>query len=150
VSGWGLMAAMTILRVLLGGLFLESGLAKVLDPTWSAMQFLNQVKGPFAWFFMPMAGVPAVDVVVMYGEILIGVALILGLTVRLACFSGLLMMLLYYTAQLPPQRGWISSNVIYMAAFTTLIFSGIGRIWGVDRFFRRIEQRWRFPRLILG
>jgi thiosulfate dehydrogenase [quinone] large subunit len=138
-----------VLRVLLGGLFLEAGLDKVING-FSAAEYLTNGTGPFAGWFTSMASLGFINALVISGEILIGITLISGAMIRLASSGGIVMMLLYYLPYLPPANGWISQQIIYILIFITLIFSGSGYFFGIDRYAIGIEKRWPILRFLLG
>ena len=127
-------ASLTALRVGLGILFLWSGTQKALSG-FTAEQFLEASRGPLAATYAGMAGSPVVDFLVVFGEIGIGVALVLGLLVRFASICGATMMLLFYLAQFPPQRGLVNDQVIYLLSFVLLYTSNAGTIWGLDKYW---------------
>jgi thiosulfate dehydrogenase [quinone] large subunit len=143
-----------ILRLVLGGLMFEAGLTKLLSGTFSAAGFLKHVSGPFAGFYTGIAGNPAflgiTNVLVPWGETLIGIAIILGIVVRFASFWGIILMCLYYTTALPPANGWISQEIIYIAVFLTFMFAGTGYYLGLDRLAIRLEEKHHPLRILLG
>ena len=143
-----------ILRIALGGLMFEAGLTKLLSGTFSAAGFLEHVSGPFAGFYTGIAGNPAflgiTNVLVPWGETLIGIAIILGIAVRFASFWGIILMFLYYTAALPPANGWISQEIIYIAVFLTFMFTGTGYYLGLDRLAIKLEEKRHSLRILLG
>ena len=51
-----------------------------------------------------MAGNGGVEGLVVWGQILIGIALIFGLFTRFAALAGATMMFLFYIAQFPPEH----------------------------------------------
>jgi thiosulfate dehydrogenase [quinone] large subunit len=137
------------LRVGLGILFLWSGLNK-LSSDFSAAGYLNNaVRGPFAELFSSMAGNGVVDFLVVWGEILIGLALISGTLLRFASLCGCIMMLLFYASSFPPSTGYISQHIIYILVFIHLSAAGAGRFVGLDSFLERNlsasgPSRWRY------
>ncbi|MEJ2739176.1 MAG: DoxX family protein [Dehalococcoidia bacterium] len=143
-----------ILRIALGGLMFEAGLTKLLSGTFSAAGFLEHVSGPFAGFYTGITGNPAflgiTNVLVPWGETLIGIAIILGIAVRFASFWGIILMFLYYTAALPPANGWISQEIIYIAVFLTFMFTGTGYYLGLDRLAIKLEEKRHSLRILLG
>jgi thiosulfate dehydrogenase [quinone] large subunit len=139
-----------ILRISLGGAFLEAGVTKLFSG-FSLASYLRHGTGPFASWFAGL--VPAADVlnnVVIWGETLIGVALILGILLRFASFWGAIMMLLYYLPYLPPSGGWISQQIIYLLVFVSLMFTRIGYFLGLDWLVRRYEERGEAIRMFFG
>lgn len=143
-----------ILRIAMGWLMLEAGLTKILSGNFTAASFLNRAVGPFAGLFQNLAAstdiLTVINSLVMWGEFLIGVALILGILVRFASFWGAIMMLVYYLPSLPPATGWITQQIIYMLAFIIFMFTGVGYFLGIDRFARKFEEERHWLRFFLG
>ncbi|MDF2158454.1 BT_3928 family protein [Algoriphagus sp. CAU 1675] len=93
-------ALLWILRLLVGGLFIFSGLIKVNDPVGTAIKleeyfdvFSNDIAG-FFYYFKPFALYLAVFLVVV--EVVLGVMLILGVKSKLTVWS-LAAMILFFT-----------------------------------------------------
>ena len=140
-----------IVRLALGGAMLEAGLDKLISGDFSVVGYLEHGSGPFASWFSTLVGeAAALDYLVIWGEILIGTALILGILVRFTSFWGAVMMLLYYLPYLPPSNGWISEQIIYLLVFVMFMFTGIGYYWGLDRLFIRFEEESHPLRFLLG
>src|ERR1700690_235639 len=97
-----------LLRLAMGWLFLYAGFEKLtMAGGFSAKGYLLHLTGTFAPFFAPLAGNPLVDVLFVSGELLIGIALILGILVRFASFWGIVMMILFYLTVYPPANSFI-------------------------------------------
>jgi thiosulfate dehydrogenase [quinone] large subunit len=146
--------AFFILRIALGGLMFEAGLTKLLSGSFSAAGFLENTTGPFAGLYMGIAAnttmLAITDVLVPWGELLIGIAIILGVLIRFASFWGIILMILYYMASLPPENGWISQQIIYLFVFLSFVFSATGYFLGLDRLAVRLEERCHPLRIVLG
>ena len=95
----------TLLRVAIGWHFLYEGLVKILSGNWSAESYLLNTTGFLSGFYHAIASSPALlkitDLMNMYGLVLIGIALFLGIMVRLASWAGVLLLTLYYFAYPP-------------------------------------------------
>ena len=100
-SKWQLWS-LVILRVAIGWHFLYEGIVKLMNPNWSSLGYLMDSKGLFAGVFHSIAGNPSLlnvmDFVNMWGLILIGAGLIVGLFSRNCvhrrnCPAGLLLSL---------------------------------------------------------
>lgn len=142
---------MTILRVALGVVFFGAGLSKMSD--WSAESYLQGATGPFADWFVSLAGNPIVDQLNIWGLTLIGIALILGLLVRPASFFGVVMMLLYYLSDLEGNtaHGLLDEHIVYALIFTLFLAGGIGHVFGLDGFaYGRIRKQTWLTKLLLG
>lgn len=94
----------TVLRVAIGWHFLYEGFTKLVVDNWSAAPFLANSTGPmnglYEWLASPSI-IGIVDFLNIYGLILIGLALFLGVFIRLASISGILLLILYYLAYPP-------------------------------------------------
>lgn len=139
------------LRVVMAWVFLQAGLEKLADGGWtnlggwSAEGFLVHgidPANPFAPVFDFFANYLAVvEPMVMFGQILVGLALLLGVLVRFAAFWGGLMMLLFWLASfqggfgagLPIEHGYVvTETLVYALLLFGLGAWGAGRILGVD------------------
>jgi len=133
-----------LLRVSLGWMFLYAGITKVLDSTWTSAGYLNNAK-TFVSFYQWLASpgiIPWVDLVNQWGLTLLGIALILGIFVRISALLGALLMLLYYFPVLSfPYAGThsflVDDHIIYVFSLLVLSFSKAGRTWGLDRVFNK-------------
>ena len=121
------------------------------SPSWSAKSYLLGSVGPIAPFFREMAAHPTllnvVDFLNVWGLILIGISLFIGLLSRPCKLAGIFLLLLYYFAYPPiaalgvnPQAEgsyWIvNKNLIELAALLVLYLFPTSLITGIDRFFK--------------
>ena len=143
-----------LLRVAFGIIFIYSGLTKVLDPSWSAYGFLNNAK-TFTAFYQTLAGpqiLPVINFINAWGQLLLGVSLILGIFVRLSSFLGAALMLLYYFPALnfpyPNAHSFlVDEHIIYSLILVYFAVVGAGRYWGLDNWCSRLPICAHFPRL---
>ena len=95
----------TILRVAIGWHFLYEGLSKIMQGNWTASGFLLNTSGFFSGFYHWIANSPAIlqasDFLNMYGLLLVGLALFIGLFSRVASICGAALLTLYYFAYPP-------------------------------------------------
>ena len=95
----------TIIRAAIGWHFLYEGLSKLFMENWSAQSYLGNATGFLSGFYHWLASgeslVKVIDVLNVYGLIVIGLALFLGIFIRLASAGGILLLLLYYFAYPP-------------------------------------------------
>jgi uncharacterized membrane protein YphA (DoxX/SURF4 family) len=95
----------TILRAAIGWHFLYEGLTKILAGNWSASGYLLGTSGFLSGFYHSLAQSPVllklVDLMNMYGLLLIGIALFIGLFIRFAAWAGIILLTLYYFAYPP-------------------------------------------------
>ncbi len=140
------------LRIALGWIFLWAfidklfGLGFATEPqnAWLAggsptRGFLTYATtGPFAPFHQSIAGNPMVDFLFMFGLAGLGVALILGIGLKIAAIGGALMMLLMWSAHLPPENNpLIDQHIIYALLLVTLAVADAGKTWGLGRWWHR-------------
>lgn len=146
---------LTILRVLIGWHLLYEGIVKLWNPGWSAGGYLMDSQGFFAEFFYKMAANPSVlqvvDFLNVWGLILVGLALILGIFTRMALIGGIVLLGLYFLSHPPligvkyamPSEGsylWVNKNLIEIFAMAVLfVFSG-SRMVGLDRFLWNMKN----------
>ncbi|MBN2172485.1 MAG: hypothetical protein JW731_00030 [Bacteroidales bacterium] len=95
----------TVLRMGIGWHFIFEGILKILSGNWTANAYLANSTGFLSGFYQFLASSPAllkvVDVLNMYGLLLIGLALFLGIVIRFATMAGALLLMLYYFAYPP-------------------------------------------------
>ena len=142
------------LRISLGWLFFWAGITKVLDPTWSAAGYLKGAKtftGFYQWLTTPDV-LPFINLINEWGLTLLGIALILGVFVRLGSFSGMLLMFLYYLPILEfpypnPHSFLVDEHIIYIFALLVLAGARAGRIWGLENWCSSLPICSNFPKL---
>jgi thiosulfate dehydrogenase [quinone] large subunit len=146
-------------RVLMGWYCLYEGVIKWMNPSWSAFAYLNDSQGWFAGFFQALAANPTslsiVNFLNVYGLIVIGLGLILGLFTRLATWSGILLILLYFLSHpallqvsyvLPSGETalWVNKNLLLVALLFVLLVYPTGREIGLDHLlFNRSKNETR-------
>ncbi|MCW5978309.1 MAG: DoxX family protein [Bryobacteraceae bacterium] len=96
---------LALIRIVIGWHFLYEGWAKVLNPGWTSAGFLKSSTGPVAGLYHFLGSNSAliriVDQVNIWGLVLIGLALMLGLYARAAAVGGMALLALYYFAYPP-------------------------------------------------
>ena len=148
------VGALVTLRVLIGWHLLYEGVIKIMDPNWSAAGFLNESKGVFSWFFIWIASnnvaIGIVDFMNQWSLTIIGVLLIAGLFSRIAAYSGMVLIMLYYVA-VPPLIGYdysmptegsyliVNKNLIEASALLILAVLPTGKYIGLDILLARYK-----------
>ena len=145
---------LTALRILVGWHFLYEGIFKLLKPGWSAKMYLMESKWIFSGLFHWMASSPdimkIVDFLNIWGLILIGLSLFVGLFVRWSSLFGAILLLFYFVSypSLPGYTFGIVSEGDYLFVTKTLIelfvlivFTALPSefYFGADRWIKR----WR-------
>lgn len=164
-----------VLRALMGTLFVWAGVEKILGiglaagKTWSAGGYLKfatlgswpgstagDVINPFHDFWVGLASNPQVlsiiNILVPWGELGIGVALVLGLGTRFAALMGTLMLGSFYLAGWSFDLGIINSQLVYAFVTAFLGVAAAGQVYGLDRYVERMSIVRRAPQLryVLG
>jgi len=143
---------LTGLRILVGWHFLYEGIAKLMTPGWSAKMYLLGSNWIFSDIVHRMAESPgiikAVDFLNIWGLILIGLSLFIGLVIRWSSIAGALLLVFYFVAY-PPIPGytfgavaegsylWVNKTLIEF--FMLLVFAALPSefFFGIDRMIKR-------------
>ena len=164
----GQQRAAAVLRIAVGTIFLTAGVQKAFmsaEP-FDAAGFLRFGTGGTPWLGTPVEGtiynpthdlwvslagnaalMPVLDWLVVFGQIAIGAALILGLFTRFAAAFGALMMLLFFFAAWEFEHGIVNQHLTY-ALITALVgYLGAGRVWGLDGYLEKLEVVEHTPAL---
>ena len=103
-------------------------------------------KGPFASFYQGIAGNAFVDWIFMIGLILIGLALISGIGIKIAAYSGSLMLFLMWTAVLPPANDiFLDYHLIYPLVLMLLASVKSGRFFGFGIWWAKTRLVKKYP-----
>ncbi len=114
------------------------------SPTFGFLNF--GTAGPFAGIFQAIAGHPVVDALFMIGLLGIGLALILGIGMRVAAVSGAVMMLLMWAAALPPSNNpFMDDHIVYGLVLLALPLVHAGRTWGLGGWWQQTALVQRYP-----
>ena len=158
--------ATAILRIALGFGFLYAGLDKALDlagtGAFSAAGFLKfgtlgaytgsnpkVVVNPTHDLWVALANngtlMPIINTLVVFGELAIGAALILGLATRFAGIMGALLTGLFFVASWSFATGFINEDFLYTALAAYLAYVGAGAVWGLDGVLARTQLLAKTP-----
>jgi thiosulfate dehydrogenase [quinone] large subunit len=150
------MRGIALLRITVGVIFLWAGLEKLMAPeAFSAAGFLQfATAGTLGWPFV--AGEVAegtvfnptqpiwlwladnqslmtiVNVLVPFGQVGIGLSLILGLFTRFGAAMGALMMVFFFFAAWDFAYGIVNQHLTYALICATIYGLGAGRYYGLD------------------
>jgi thiosulfate dehydrogenase [quinone] large subunit len=158
--------ALAVLRLATGFIFLWAffdktfglGFATPAERAWinggtPSQGFLNSdaVTGPLKPFFTSIAS-PASDVLFMLGMLGIGVAVVLGIGLRISAVAGTVLMVLMYLAEWPFASGAGSTNpavdyhIIYALALIVVAATAAGDTWGLGTWWKSLPfvrtQKW--------
>jgi len=143
----------SILRIGMGWIFLWPFLDKLFglgftttsDRSWLSGNspttgFLSGSHGPFGAIFQSMAGNVFVDWLFMGGLLLIGLALIFGIGMKIACYTGGLLLVMMWLATLPPEHNpFLDEHLIYALILFTLLkidstkYFGFSKEWSKNK-----------------
>jgi uncharacterized membrane protein YphA (DoxX/SURF4 family) len=150
------LLALVAMRVLIGWHLLYEGLVKLVSPEWSSAGYLSSSRWILSDLFHWMASNPsvleAVDFLNIWGLILIGLGLVLGLFSRLSAAGGALLLILYYVAHPPfaqldfgmPVEGSyliVNKTLVESLALVALAVFPTGEYLGLDRFFGLLGRK---------
>ncbi|MGC9522626.1 MAG: hypothetical protein ACP5HG_12180 [Anaerolineae bacterium] len=106
------------------------------SPTFGFLSFATS--GPLSGLYQSIAGHPVVDALFMFGLLGLGLALLLGIGMRIASVGGTLMMLLMWSANLPPANNpLIDQHIIYALVIIACAAADIGKTWGLGAWWAR-------------
>lgn len=106
----------------------------------------NAPKGPFAGVYNALAGAAWADWLFMIGLAGIGAALLLGVAMRIAAASGALLLVLMWTAVLPPENNpFMDDHLIYAILLVGLALVKAGDTLGLGRWWSETRLVKRFP-----
>lgn len=161
------MYILFILRIAIGWHFLYEGVSKLFMPDWSSAGYLSVSKWIFSDFFQWAASTPSalkiIDFLNIWGLIIIGLALILGLFARAASVAGILLISLYYLAN-PPFIGmdfgvmsegnylFVDKNLVELIALCVLAIFPTSVPFGLDRirkFFKEKRMKMSSPKSMI-
>jgi uncharacterized membrane protein YphA (DoxX/SURF4 family) len=152
---------LVFLRIAIGWHFLYEGVTKIFMDSWSAAPYLTGSRWLFAPVFHWMASSPTiisiVDFMNIWGMVLIGLGLMIGLLSRWASAAGALLLLFYFLAYPPipgytvgvPVEGsylWVNKTFIEFIVLIVFAFISPEYIPGIDRIYMRWkEEKARQP-----
>lgn len=113
-------------------------------PTLGFLKFSS--KGPLRGFYQHIAGAAWADWLFMIGLAGVGGALMLGIGMRLAAVAGALLLVMMWSAVLPPENNvFMDYRLIYALLIIGLALTGAGDTFGLGRWWGRTSLVRRFP-----
>jgi thiosulfate dehydrogenase [quinone] large subunit len=108
--------------------------------------FLSGSIGPFSSIYHSIAGAGLVNWLFMVGLIALAVTLLLGIGMRFAATAGGLMLVLMWSASLPPEDDvFLDNHIIYALLLVGLALVGAGNTLGLGRWWTKTRLVQRFP-----
>ncbi len=108
--------------------------------------FLKGAAGPFAGIYHSLAGAQLADWGFMLGLFAIGVALLLGIGMRIAAVGGATLLVLMWSASLPPANNpFMDDHLIYAVVLIGLAVVGAGNTLGFGHRWTTLPVVQRHP-----
>ena len=159
ISGKHIKTISTLIRVLIGWHLLYEGLYKLGIESWSSAGYLIESKwilsGFFHWIVNNQAVLNVVYTLNLWGLLLAGTALFLGIAIRFSASVAVLLLMLYYIAAPPFASSAftgshyyiIDKNIIESAVLILFIVLGNRHQYGIGNLIsylrsRRIEKKF--------
>jgi thiosulfate dehydrogenase [quinone] large subunit len=102
--------------------------------------------GPFKGLYNDLAGQTWVDWLFMLGLLGIGVALLAGVFMNFAAWAGTVLLVLMWTAVLPPDNNpFMDDHLIYALVLLTLAAMGAGRWLGLGAWWEKQDVVQKHP-----
>ncbi len=146
--------AIFLLRFSMGWMFLCSGASKILNPNWTAAGFLkgSQTFPELYTVLTDPSILPVINLLNEWGQLLLGISLILGIGVRLSSILGAFLMFLYYVPQLNfPYIGKTSfivdQHVIFALVLVYFALARAGRVHGLEEWCAGLPICRKIPRI---
>lgn len=116
------------------------------SPTYGFMA--EAASGPFEGIYGSFAGTAWADWLFMAGLLGIGLAFLLGIGMRIAAASGALMLVLMWTAVLPPPNNpFMDDHLVMALAMAALALVNAGDTAGLGGWWSRLSPVRRVPAL---
>ncbi|MEI6049639.1 MAG: DoxX family protein [Bacteroidota bacterium] len=141
------VCSFTILRIVIGWHFLFEGISKLFNPNWSSTSYLMESKwlfsGFFHWLISNTTTLQVVDFLNIWGLVIIGVCLFIGIFTRAAGISGAFLLLLYYIANppfvfssIPSTNHFYIINYNLIEAIVLIVLASFRKdyLWSVQRY----------------
>ena len=114
------------------------------SPTEGFLKF--GADGPFKGFYNAIAGTWYADWGFMLGLLGIGLALTLGIGMRVAAATGALLYVMMWTVVLPPENNPVlDEHLLGAVSLVALAALGAGTTWGLGKIWNKTEVVQKYP-----
>ncbi|HLZ62123.1 MAG TPA: hypothetical protein VKR06_34700 [Ktedonosporobacter sp.] len=111
-----------------------------------SLGFLSGSVGPFAGIYHSIAGAGWVNWMFMLGLLGIALALLMGIGMRIAAVAGAVLLVLMWSASLPPQDDlFMDNHIVYALVLLGLAVVGAGNTLGLGHWWTQTSLVRRFP-----
>jgi thiosulfate dehydrogenase [quinone] large subunit len=108
--------------------------------------FLSGAEGPFAGFYHDLAGTAFANWAFMLGLLGIGLALTLGIGMRIAAAAGAVLYVMMWSVALPPANNpFMDEHLIIAGVLVGLALVGAGNTAGLGQFWAKLPTVNRLP-----
>ena len=106
----------------------------------------NAAKGPMKTTYNKIAGNKVVDFLFMAGLLLIGLSLLTGIGIKVAVVSGVLLMVMMWSAVLSPaNHPFMDDHLIYALALVGISMSNDKQVWGLGGWWKKQSIVKKYP-----
>ena len=114
------------------------------SPTLGFLKF--GTKGPLADFYQSFAGASWANWMFMLGLAGIGIALVLGIAMRIATVAGVVMLVMMWSAALwPDNNPFMDDHLVYALVLVMLLLANAGKTFGLGRAWERLHLVQKYP-----
>ena len=114
------------------------------SPTMGFLKF--GTKGPLADFYQSFAGASWANWLFMLGLAGIGIALVLGIAMRIATVGGVVMLVMMWSAALwPDNNPFMDDHLVYALVLVMLLLANAGKTFGLGRAWERLPVVQKYP-----
>ncbi len=147
-----------LLRLVAGWWFFASGLGKIVEhgvlyDAYGWMMFATEgtlVYPITSWFAANAVWLP--NLMIPWGQLAIGLGLLVGCLTRLAAANGAFLMVFFYFGNADWANGFVNGDLLGLLLFVTIVVFGAGRVFGLDAVLERTETVRNNPwlRYVMG
>ncbi|UCF37636.1 MAG: DoxX family protein [Acidobacteriota bacterium] len=151
LSGWKKLI-LVVTRFAIGWHLFYQGFGKVVEGDWSSVGYLKAGWGPFPWIAEHPTLLYLTDLATVWGLMILGILLMVGLFTRVASILAILQLFMIYVA-IPPldytgfvtttERGselYVNQTLIEVLALMILASFRTGHIMGLDILVRHYRR----------
>jgi thiosulfate dehydrogenase [quinone] large subunit len=154
------IATICILRIIVGGHLFFAGMIKLINPGWSSLPFLENARIPFFRLIANNEGfIQVIDTINVWGLILIGAFLVIGVWDRVAAIGGTILLSFYYFAYPPFQllsdykpgiepAFIVNATLIEILVLVLLIAVPTGRVFGLTGLMSERKVKKEEPQVL--
>jgi len=138
---------LTVLRLMVGWVFLGAALRQIPDAGWSAAGFMGRA-AYFTGFYNFLSQPPLINIIdtlIPWVHLLLGLALILGVFLRPTALVGSVLMILYLLPRIEFPGVFTDAHIFYVLIMTYLASVGAGRFWGLQNWVDNFKPLERYP-----